>query len=1096
MTISDEASDVSRQNLPGSSDSSRDVNSRREPFLGQPGGVVNLNGTSVDPDSVEIPAPVFLGANPERGGYDREAIEKFITTLCGDAPGLMQTVRKDSKGMAPRFHTTDTLGIGEAVKRLANLSAAPAENSHLYIQVSTCITNPNDTSQEKFGDFGYKRGGKANVSHLLCLWNDIDYGDDGHAEGKNGRLPHPPDAATAHAIYRNSGLPEASVIVNSGGGLYEIVLLETPLDVRDPAVRDRVESVTKRWQQLIEKTAREMGYHYGAGVGNTERLLRVPGTVNTKVWDNKRRATALYGDDARYCFADLEALINDLHPEPPPPVRPDGGQIGMERWSWSGDEDDLPGTDFNARGDWQRDILDPAGITYAHAAGNVTYWCRPGKSPRDGHGFSLDHKPDLLFSFTDGTALPQWKFFDKFSAFAHLFHGGDFKKASAQLRTMGYGNDPSLFTQKQDDTWDEQPTPDADAADEMDTPTIVQPEAETEWIDPIPLEEEQPPAYDLSKLGELGAYAQHTAEAISVPYGMSLMTHLGAVSAAVGGRRRVNVRPEWDEAVVLHTLALAPPGSKKSPAQKKATAPLRAQEKLRQEADKTDVAVDAMKREILEDRIKEARKRAVMGKTKTDRDNAEGDIMDLVSQQIHMGPPKQHTRLVASDVTPEELANLMDRQGGRMAVLDSEATFLSVISGRYSQGGKPKLELTLSAYDHQSATVDRVSKDEPVILENPSLTISLAVQGDAITGLGKSTAEMDKKGAWGRFLYDVSSGRTLRTRYTPKIPKEVEAAHELRIQELMKTCYDDTEIKDMSLSDEAADIFFVHYEKSDPAYRADHHRVRIQGWDEKQPGRIIRIAALRTLYENPHALEIPGHIMRDVVALDETMTAHAHKASGFMQLSDRDPLEPARDVLDWLQGEMFTRPVKASEVQAAMRRKRRPWCNRLDDVLDALQALSEYHYLGFRVRPDGSRDTRLFKVHPLLAGEAAEEPLPPEESAEGTAEAPVSSPAPAPTAEDKAEEESIEETQMRQSALVFGLFLLEFCETGPRNTHWITAQELLDAFVSYAGDDGWLNPVRLGKIIRRILPDAERSKKRIDGKHTSIYKGVQIIPMS
>ncbi len=1095
MTISDEASDVSRENLPGSSDTSRDVNSQQDLFLGDPGSVVNLNGTMADLDAaVEIPVPVSLGANPDGGGYDRDAIEKFITTLCEGAPGLMQTVRKDSKGMAPRFHTTDALGISEAVTRLSNLSAAPAEDSHLYIQVSTCIKNPNDTSQEKFGVFGSKRGGKANVSHLLCLWNDIDYGEDGHAEGKKGRLPNPPDAATAHAIYQNSGLPEASVIVNSGGGLYEIVLLESPLDVTDPAVRDRVESVTKRWQQLIEKTAREMGYHYGAGVGNTERLLRVPGTVNTKVWNNKRRATALYADDARYCFTDLEALINDLHPEPLPPVRPDGGQIGMERWSGT-EEDDLPGTDFNTRGDWQRDILDPAGITYAHAAGHVTYWCRPGKSPRDGHGFSLDHKPDLLFAFTDGTALPQWKFYDKFSAFAYLFHGGDFKSAATALRAMGYGNDSGSFTQKQDDTWDDQPAPDASVTEEADTPVAApSPDAETEWIEPIPLEEEQPPAYDLSKLGELGAYAQYTAEAISVPYGMSLMTHLGAVSAAVGGRRRVRVRPRWTEAVVLHTLALAPPGSRKSQAQTEATAALRAEEKTRQKADQTAVALDRMRRDILEDRIKEARKRAVTGKTKKDRDDATADTEALVKQQVDMGPSKQETRLTASDITPEELAYLMDRQGERMAIIESEASFLSIISGRYSQGGKPKLELTLSSYDHQSVTVDRVSKDEPVMLDNPSLTISLAVQGDAITGLGRNTLEMDKKGAWGRFLYDVSPGQALRTRETPDIPAEVEQVHHQRIRELMKACYDDTEVRDMTLTKEASEIFLDHYMESDPAYRADHHRVRIKGWDDKQPGRIIRIAALRTLYENPHALEIPGHIMRDVVALDETMTAHAHKASGFMQLSDRDPLEPARDVLDWLKGEMFTRPVKASEVQAAMRRKRRPWCNRLDDVLDALQALSEYHYLGFRVRPDGTRDNRLFKVHPLIAGEKIEEDTPTEGTATETTGTPVETPI--PTAEERAEEESAEETQMRQSALVFGRFLAEFCETGPRATHWITTQELLDVFISYSSDDGWLNAVRLGKIVRRVLPDAERAKKRIDGKMTSIYKGVQIIPMT
>lgn len=411
--------------------------------------LVNSMETNND---VELPAAIPLGANPTQGGHDREAIEAFLSTLYGDAPGLMQTVRAERKELHPRFHTTDEQGIAGAVTRLDNLSRVCGENDHLYVQVSTCVENPNaDTDQPEFNVFGRKRGGRANVSHLLCLWTDLDYGTDGHAEAKGDRLPNPPDAETAHKIYERAGLPDASIIVNSGGGLYEIVLLDVPLDVRDPSVRNRVESVSRRWQQLLEKTAREMGYHYGTGVWNLDRLLRVPGTVNTKIWDNKRRATAIY-NDIWYTFSDLEARINELHPEPQAPSVPNGPHTSVERWN-SPDAEGLPGTDFNNRGDWQRDIFDPAGITYAHASGDVTYWCRPGKTPKDGHGFSLNHKPDLLFAFTDGTPLKQWRYFDKFSALTYLFHGGDFKAAAAELRERGYGNVSVPPAPSREDLW-------------------------------------------------------------------------------------------------------------------------------------------------------------------------------------------------------------------------------------------------------------------------------------------------------------------------------------------------------------------------------------------------------------------------------------------------------------------------------------------------------------------------------------------------------------------------------------------------------------------------------------------------------------------
>lgn len=448
MTDSNSFSITDGHNPPASASESTSVNSQNDVNTGTGPGV-NLIGQPVN-----LPRAVHLGSNPEDGGHDRDEIERFLDELCFNAPGLIQTVRAENNKLYPRFHTTDASGLGEAVTRLDNLSRACQENTGLYTQVTTCIENPNaEDDQPEFLRFGNKRGGIDNVSHLLCLWNDIDFGETGHAEAKGDRLPNPPDADTAHQIYVRTGLPNASVIINSGGGLYELVLLDEPFDLTDENNKRRAISVARRWQQLIEKTAREMGYFYGAGVSNLDRILRVPGTVNTKQWDNKRRATALYNEDEhgipRYTFDDLEALINDLHPEPQAPTAPDGTPYRVERVK--GDPG-LPGNDFNARGDWKRDILDPAGFTYSHAQGSVTYWGRPGKDVRKGHGFSLDHVPGLLFAFTDGTALRPNRYYDKFSAYTHLFHGGDFKAAAAALRSMNYGHAPASLT-RAEETW-------------------------------------------------------------------------------------------------------------------------------------------------------------------------------------------------------------------------------------------------------------------------------------------------------------------------------------------------------------------------------------------------------------------------------------------------------------------------------------------------------------------------------------------------------------------------------------------------------------------------------------------------------------------
>lgn len=600
---------------------------------------------------------------------------------------------------------------------------------------------------------------------------------------------------------------------------------------------------------------------------------------------------------------------------------------------------------------------------------------------------------------------------------------------------------------------------------------------------PIPLEEPAPAPYDLKRMGKIGQHAGYVSDNLAVPGGMALMADLGTVSAAIGGRRKVRVRPGWTEPVVLHALALAPPGSRKSAVVSKATEPLKKVEKKRREQDRTDVEIDKMRRSILDDQIKALMAQAAKGKD-SDRDIAQAEAEGLVIKRATMGEPMEETRLLTSDITPEELAYLMARQGGRMAVIDSEAAFLSNISGRYSPGGRPKVDLVLNAYDQQSYTVDRVGRDEPVEIETANLTIALAVQGDAITGLGKSCQEMDRRGTWGRYLYDVTPGTVLRTVTTPEIPEAVESAHEQCIEKLMQVCYDSEESETLTLSEQARNLFFGYYLESDPALRGAHHRVRIQGWEEKQPGRIIRIAALRTLYEDPRAKEIPGSIMADVIALDDTMRQHAHKASGYMTLTDNDPLEPARDVLSWLLEELPVGIVRTKDVLRVMRKRRRPWAIRYEDAIGALDLLAEYGHVHYFRSADGALDTGQVTLSRYHVPDAT-----PEQIIEA-AMAP-------PSVLDEDEQyafESEEEGRLRLEVRHVAVFAAEHCNTGDLRKHKVRTESLHEAYTRYrGGDHGYITPSFFGKALARALPAVTKKRVRFEGKLAQGYAGIELL---
>jgi len=122
----------------------------------------------------------------------------------------------------------------------------------------------------------------------------------------------------------------------------------------------------------------------------------------------------------------------DLHER-----RPDAGVDPIQS---SADPSNRPGEDFNRRATWS-DVLVPHGWTRVFTRGDVTYWRRPGK--KEGisatTGFS---GTDYLYVFTTSTGLDSERAYTKFSVFALLEHGGDFRAATRALSQSGYGEQP------------------------------------------------------------------------------------------------------------------------------------------------------------------------------------------------------------------------------------------------------------------------------------------------------------------------------------------------------------------------------------------------------------------------------------------------------------------------------------------------------------------------------------------------------------------------------------------------------------------------------------------------------------------------------
>ena len=166
-----------------------------------------------------------------------------------------------------------------------------AEN--VYFGVHACTAIPPTNAKDEPCEPRHVRGQRRYIGELNCLYADFDAKD--FADDKAAALAH------VEALH-----PQPSALVDSGGGYHAYWLLTTPWLLTDDAQGERASALQGRWVHYVDgdKAAKDLA-----------RMLRVPGTVNTK-YDPPRLVEQLYlHEERRYSVAELEALT----PAPPAP---------------------------------------------------------------------------------------------------------------------------------------------------------------------------------------------------------------------------------------------------------------------------------------------------------------------------------------------------------------------------------------------------------------------------------------------------------------------------------------------------------------------------------------------------------------------------------------------------------------------------------------------------------------------------------------------------------------------------------------------------------------------------------------------------------
>jgi hypothetical protein len=125
--------------------------------------------------------------------------------------------------------------------------------------------------------------------------------------------------------------------------------------------------------------------------------------------------------------AELHRVSRQFNQYTPPPPKPTRSiPIPARRG--------LPGDVFNATAAWE-EILEPKGWTIAKVKGDKIYWTKPDAKRGECHATTGHGEANVFYCFSaNASPFEPEQSYNKFSAYAHLYHGGDYRKAAQAIR--------------------------------------------------------------------------------------------------------------------------------------------------------------------------------------------------------------------------------------------------------------------------------------------------------------------------------------------------------------------------------------------------------------------------------------------------------------------------------------------------------------------------------------------------------------------------------------------------------------------------------------------------------------------------------------
>ncbi|MFF3660054.1 hypothetical protein [Streptomyces olivochromogenes] len=373
---------------------------------------------------------------------DPQVVRDWLTHLYGGCPGFL-SICSDKDGWAGRRFTTDETGIEAAVQYASELDRRKAKG--VYAQSTTLRERPAEG-----------RGGEDLAYGLTHLWADGDYGTIGHKPGLDD-MPAPPDAEGVEKVVAESGLPTPSGWVHTGGGYNPVWMLAENYLINNEDDSAGVKAITTGVQAILAAQAYRHGWSWDVEVGNLDRLMKLPGTINRK--EGLARLAAIGpGTGEVFELAELAAVVADLAPAARETLEQAAREKQERKAQRTGAAVPPPRRERPAglhSGDGPldvladmltfRDLLEPEGWTYVGQTGGREKWLRPtagGDGPSSAYSLLCDDHVAVNWSERSDLpvgAQPPGQKLTIGTLYAHLHYAGNTSEAASDIMRAAAG---------------------------------------------------------------------------------------------------------------------------------------------------------------------------------------------------------------------------------------------------------------------------------------------------------------------------------------------------------------------------------------------------------------------------------------------------------------------------------------------------------------------------------------------------------------------------------------------------------------------------------------------------------------------------------